>query len=201
MPDRDYYLKDDARSRGVRANYEAHISKMLELQGDAPELHRVRAKVVLDLETRMAQAQWTRVEFGNPQKTSNKRTLDPPGRGSGFELEGLHAGRVCSWQISTSATLPLPRPFGKLASEVPAPQWRTYLRCASPQCHRQPACQGLRRRGLRLPWQGARRDCRAGAPRQRRRGRYGWHARRCPWPALCQEPAATAREKCGETGY
>ena len=34
MPDRDYYLRDDEKSRQLRADYEKHIAKMLELAGD-----------------------------------------------------------------------------------------------------------------------------------------------------------------------
>jgi predicted metalloendopeptidase len=129
LPDRDYYLKDDARSREIRAKYEAHVAKMLELAGDAPDLARVRAKVVLDLETRMAQAQWSRVEMRNPQKTYNKRTLDQvASEAPGFDWKGYFLSRGVKL-----ADLNLTQPsyfqaFGKLAAEVPAPQWRTYLR-------------------------------------------------------------------------
>jgi predicted metalloendopeptidase len=129
LPDRDYYLKGDARSRDIRAKYELHIAKMLELAGDSPELARVRAKVVLELETRMAQAQWTRVELRNPQKTYNKRTLDQlMTEAPGFDWKAYFQSRGV-----VLADLNLSQPsffeaFGKLATEVPATQWRTYLR-------------------------------------------------------------------------
>jgi predicted metalloendopeptidase len=129
LPDRDYYLKDDARSRDIRAKYEAHIAKMLELAGDAPDLAWVRAKVVLELETRLARAQWTRVEMRNPQKTYNKRTLDQVvAETPGFDWQSYFKARGVKL-----AELNLTQPsffqaFGKVASEVPAPQWRTYLR-------------------------------------------------------------------------
>jgi len=129
LPDRDYYLKDDARSRDIRAKYEAHVAKMLELAGDAPALARVRAKVVLDLETHLAQAQWTRVELRNPQKTYNKRTLDQVvAEAPGFDWKGYFQARgvqVADLNLSQPSFF---QAFGKLASEVPAPQWRTYLR-------------------------------------------------------------------------
>ncbi|MGB9104141.1 MAG: M13 family metallopeptidase N-terminal domain-containing protein, partial [Terriglobales bacterium] len=35
LPDRDYYLKDDAKSQELRAKYVAHVQKMLELAGEA----------------------------------------------------------------------------------------------------------------------------------------------------------------------
>ena len=33
LPDRDYYLKDDAKSKEIREKYLAHVAKMLELLG------------------------------------------------------------------------------------------------------------------------------------------------------------------------
>jgi predicted metalloendopeptidase len=129
LPDRDYYLKDDARSRDIRAKYEAHIAKMLELAGDAPGLARARAKVVLDLETRMAQAQWSRVEMRNPQKRYNKRTLDQlVEEAPGFDWKGYLKARGVKLADLNVSQPSFFQAFGKLASEVPAPQWRTYLR-------------------------------------------------------------------------
>ncbi len=37
MPDRDYYFRDDDKSKQLRADYEQHIIKMLVLAGDAPD--------------------------------------------------------------------------------------------------------------------------------------------------------------------
>jgi putative endopeptidase len=129
LPDRDYYLKDDARSRDIRAKYEVHIAKLLELAGDSPELARVRAKVVMDLETHMAQAQWTRVELRNPQKTYNKRTLDQlVTEAPGFDWQGYFKVRGLKLADLNLGQPSFLQAFGKLASEVPAPQWRTYLR-------------------------------------------------------------------------
>jgi putative endopeptidase len=129
LPDRDYYLKDDARSRDIRAKYELHIARMFELAGDAPALAAVRAKVVLELETQLARAQWTRVELRNPQKTYNKRTLDQvesdlPGYDwkAYFKARGVQQGDLNLAQPSFFQA------FAKLTAELPVTQWRTYLR-------------------------------------------------------------------------
>ena len=37
LPDRDYYLKDDAKSEELRKAYVAHVQKMFELLGDKPD--------------------------------------------------------------------------------------------------------------------------------------------------------------------
>ena len=36
LPDRDYYLKDDAKSVEIRQKYVAHVARMLELSGEKP---------------------------------------------------------------------------------------------------------------------------------------------------------------------
>ncbi|WP_306589922.1 M13 family metallopeptidase [Geothrix sp. 21YS21S-4] len=129
LPDRDYYLKDDVRSREIRAKYEAHVAKVLTLAGDAPDLARARARVVLDLETRLAEAQWTRVEMRNPQKTYNKRTLaQVADEAPGFDWKAYFRARGVKLEELNLTQPSFFRAFGKVVSEVPAPQWRTYLR-------------------------------------------------------------------------
>jgi len=73
LPDRDYYLKDDAKLVEAREAYLAHVEKMLTLAGEPDGA--ARAKALLDFETAIAQAHWTRVDSRDATKTYNKRTL------------------------------------------------------------------------------------------------------------------------------
>ncbi|QLG46129.1 M13 family metallopeptidase [Costertonia aggregata] len=52
LPDREYYLKDDERSKEIQSKYVAHIEKMFELAGlsNGPDA----AKTIMDLETKLA---------------------------------------------------------------------------------------------------------------------------------------------------
>ena len=43
LPDRDYYLKTDAKSQEIRARYLEHVAAMLQLLGDAPDAARAEA--------------------------------------------------------------------------------------------------------------------------------------------------------------
>src|SRR5450631_1311280 len=73
LPDRDYYLKDDAKLKDARVKYFAHMERMLSMAGD---LHaRQSAADILKLETAMAELQWTRVANRDPEKTYNKIAL------------------------------------------------------------------------------------------------------------------------------
>jgi putative endopeptidase len=75
LPDRDYYLKDDARSKNIRKAYENHAYNIFKLLGDSEEKAKANAGDVLRFETKLAEAQMSRVERRDPQKTYNKMTL------------------------------------------------------------------------------------------------------------------------------
>ena len=72
MPDRDYYFKDDAKSVELRAKYVAHMQKMFELLGDAPDKAAAQAKVVMDIETGLAKNAFDQTTRRDPQKVYHK---------------------------------------------------------------------------------------------------------------------------------
>lgn len=73
LPDRDYYLSDDARLAGFRSKYREHVEKMLRLLGDVAA--GKEADKIVALETALAKLQWTRVANRDAQKTYNPKTL------------------------------------------------------------------------------------------------------------------------------
>ncbi len=75
LPDRDYYLKSDARSQGIREKYVAHVSKMFELLGDAPQAATANAETVMRIETALAKGALPRVERRDPHKLYHKMTV------------------------------------------------------------------------------------------------------------------------------
>jgi putative endopeptidase len=76
LPDRDYYLKTDAKSVELRNAYVAHLQKMFELLGDKPETAAAEARTVMRIETALAQGSLTRVERRDPQKLYHKMTTE-----------------------------------------------------------------------------------------------------------------------------
>jgi putative endopeptidase len=73
MPDRDYYLKTDAKMLETKAKYLTFLTAMLtEAQVSSPA---ARAKAVLDFETKIARVQWTQVDSRDSTKTYNLKTL------------------------------------------------------------------------------------------------------------------------------
>ncbi len=73
MPDRDYYLSDDAKMVETRKAYAAHIETMLTLAGEKNAA--ARAAALLAFETGIAQAHWTKVDSRDATKTYNKKSL------------------------------------------------------------------------------------------------------------------------------
>ena len=129
MPDRDYYLKDDAKLKDTRAKYLVHIGKMLGMAGDADA--QSHAAAILDLETALAQVQWTRVENRDPIKTYNKTAIaELPQLMPGYAWpEYLRAsdiaGRVDSVIINQPSYF---SGLDKLMRETPLPDWKAYFK-------------------------------------------------------------------------
>ena len=72
LPDRDYYLKDDEKSKELRDKYVAHVQRMFELMGDKPNVAKAEAAKVMEIETALAKASLTRVERRDPYKLFHK---------------------------------------------------------------------------------------------------------------------------------
>ena len=130
LPDRDYYTKDDAKSKEIRARYLQHVQKMFELLGDSPATAKKEADTVMRIETSLAKASLTRVDRRDPYKVMHKMKA--------AELNALAPNFNWSVYFST-ARVP---PFEILNVESPAflkelnaqltstslADWKSYLR-------------------------------------------------------------------------
>jgi predicted metalloendopeptidase len=129
LPDRDYYLQSDAKLAQIRDQYREHIRRMLTLAGVASAA--TDAHVILALETRIAQAQWTKVENRDPLRTYNKVEL------AGLEL--LMPGYA--WRRYLKAAdldarinhVIVAQPsfltgLDEILSDTPLPIWQAYFR-------------------------------------------------------------------------
>jgi endothelin-converting enzyme/putative endopeptidase len=75
LPDRDYYLKTDAKSVKLRDQYVAHVQKMLELAGEPPAKAAADSQAVLKIETALAQGSLDRVARRDPNRTYHKMAV------------------------------------------------------------------------------------------------------------------------------
>ncbi len=129
MPDRDYYLLDDARLKDARTGYLAHVQKMLALLGDANAAEQ--AHDILGLETSLAKVQWTKVQNRDPVKTYNKVAFAQlPALAPGYDWTAYLAaagvqGKVDSLVISQPSYI---TGFSRLLQQTPLPVWKSYFR-------------------------------------------------------------------------
>jgi len=75
LPDRDYYLKDDAKYVDIRKQYLEHVSKILQLAGAPVVQANAGAQAVLKFETELAKAALDRVSLRDPNATYHKMTV------------------------------------------------------------------------------------------------------------------------------
>ena len=129
LPDRDYYLKDDAKLKEARLAYRAHIEKMLGMAGQAKAAQSSAA--ILDLETALAKIQWTRVEDRDPIKTYNKTALaELPALMGAYDWQRFIRGAGLDGKVE-SVIVSQPSYFtglGKVMSSTPLPVWKAYFK-------------------------------------------------------------------------
>jgi endothelin-converting enzyme/putative endopeptidase len=75
LPDRDYYLKTDAKSVKLREQYVAYIERLLALAGESAEQAKADAEASVRIETALAKASLTRVQRRDPHNTYHVMTI------------------------------------------------------------------------------------------------------------------------------
>ena len=130
LPDRDYYLKDDdAKLKGMRADYRKHVEKMLSMAGDVQAAKS--ADAILALETAMAKAEWDNVALRDPVKAYNKveiaklATLAPGIDWDTYIDAAGIKGKVDSVIVAQPTYVTA---LGKLVASTPLPAWKAYFR-------------------------------------------------------------------------
>ncbi len=130
LPDRDYYLKDDARSQKIKAAYRQYIISLFTLTGTSQQEAEANAATILAMETKLADAQMSRVAMRDPNKTYNKFTV------ADFDKNTPHI----NWEDmftrlkvgkQDSILVGQPEFFSKadnLLSATPVADWKIYLK-------------------------------------------------------------------------
>ncbi len=129
MPDRDYYLKDDARFKEAREKYRAYLQRLFALAGSNDAQAKAATETVMRVETRYAQASLDNVALRDPQQTDHKMTfaelqkLAPAFEwGAYYTATGLTQGDL-------NVTEPkLLQEFDRQLRETSIADWQTYLR-------------------------------------------------------------------------
>jgi putative endopeptidase len=129
LPDRDYYLMNDARSVKIREAYNTYINTLFTLTGSSAADAQKKAATVMAIEKQFAEAQMSRLEMRDQYKTYNKFTvadfskttpnIDWKSMFTKFKVAGQDTVLVSAPKFFVTLD-------GMLKS-VPIADWKTYL--------------------------------------------------------------------------
>ena len=128
LPERDYYLKDDAELKAIREKFLAHVAKMLTLARETDPAKQ--AQTILDLETQIAKRHWPVAKRRERELTYNLRTreqLDKLG-GKYPWTEILSAAGFNEQKEFVVSELDAVDALGKFFTTVPVETWQSYLK-------------------------------------------------------------------------
>jgi putative endopeptidase len=130
LPDRDDYLKDDAKSKEKREKFLEHAARMLELAGEDPAAAKGDAVTVMRVETALASASMDRVAMRDPKNRDNPVTvIELEQLAPAFDFGDFFSATGASRFERLNVTS---RKFFEEASAVvdatPIADWKTYLR-------------------------------------------------------------------------
>ncbi|WP_028935637.1 M13 family metallopeptidase [Pseudonocardia spinosispora] len=128
LPNRDYYLSSDPKYVDIRAKYLGYIGQLFRLS-NLPDPDGT-AKRILDLETQLAQAQWTPVQNRDTLAQYNKFTLSAANQATpGIDWDTY----LTAAGITNQPNLIIDQPsffkaLGGLLATVPMDTWKQYLK-------------------------------------------------------------------------
>jgi len=127
LPDRDYYLKADAKLAETKAAYTAYLAKLFDMAGEANGA--ARAKAIVEFEGKLAQVHWTRVESRDSDKTYNPWTrADFDKKAPGFDWTAFLTAAGSNDQKDFLVSQPSAiAGSAKLLGTTPLPVLRDYL--------------------------------------------------------------------------
>jgi len=130
LPDRDYYLRTDAKSARIRELYVAHMARMLQLAGESASSAGASAAAIMRLETALARGSKTNVDLRDPVANYHKtRLADAQRLTPHFDWQAYLSGLG----LPPPAVVDIGQPdffrtFDSLLVSEPVPEWRAYLR-------------------------------------------------------------------------
>jgi putative endopeptidase len=130
LPSRDFYLKDDEKSKKIRDQYLQYISKVLELSGEPAAQASSDSQTILSMETALANGAMDIILRRDPKNLNNRMSLE--------QLQQLTpsfnwSSYFAAMQAPTSPTYLVLAPdfyrgIEKLLASESVDHWRAYLR-------------------------------------------------------------------------
>jgi putative endopeptidase len=130
LPDRDYYTKDDAKSKETRDEYMKHVARTFQLLGDDADKAAAEAKTVMNIETKLAENSSTRVQRRNPEANYHPMIKSQlleltPHFDWGRYFRNINMPEVAKVNVGQPEFF---KAADKLLTDIPVEDWKTYLR-------------------------------------------------------------------------
>ncbi|MDP4292057.1 MAG: M13 family metallopeptidase, partial [Bacteroidota bacterium] len=130
LPDRDYYISDEARSKEIRVEYLKHLVRTFVLMGQSEAEAEKSAETVMNIETELAKASSTRLELRDPIANYNKTDLaglNEMAPGFDWLLYFTNLGLIQTKEINVGQPGFLAA-MAKLTLSFPISDWKIYLK-------------------------------------------------------------------------
>ena len=130
LPDRQYYVDDDERSKQLRAGYVQHVTNMFKLMGDSDDKAAAEAKTVIDVETTLAKASKKREDLRDPETNyhpMNLRQLDDLTPHLSWKTYLTDVGEPGLQKLDVGQ-LEFFKQVDQSIGSIPLDDWKTYLR-------------------------------------------------------------------------
>jgi putative endopeptidase len=130
LPDRDYYIVDNAHFKEIRKQYVEHVTKMFTLAGDAPEKAASEAAAVMEIETALAQASTSRTDMRDPANRYHVYTVaDFQKLTPDFDYSVYFKDvKVRPFDTLNVATPDFFKAVNELIAKEPVDAWKSYFR-------------------------------------------------------------------------
>ncbi|MBZ5503982.1 MAG: M13 family metallopeptidase [Acidobacteriia bacterium] len=130
LPDRDYYFEADPKSQETREKYLDHMAKMFVLLGDDEAAAKKEAQVVMDIETKLADAAFKRVMMRDPKNRDHKmKVAELAALAPNFRFERFFAATGAPAFAEVNVVPPdFFQKVNGVVDSVSVSDWKTYLR-------------------------------------------------------------------------
>ncbi len=129
MPDRDYYVKPDARFKDAREKYVRHVASMFRLAGVSEATAIADAASVVRMETRLAEASLDNVALRDPAATDHKMSFGELQRlAPSFNWAAYYKAAGVSPASLNVAEPRFLQAFSRDLTAEPVAQWKVYLK-------------------------------------------------------------------------
>jgi len=129
LPDRDYYLKDDAPTVAIRKAFVDHMKKLFSLIGQSPEQSAQSADTVLKIETELAKAYMERTLRRDPKNRDHKMSVAAvEGLVPNFHLDRYFAASGAPAFTELNVVNPdFFKSVNTVIESTPLDAWKTYM--------------------------------------------------------------------------